>query len=214
MELLKNYWREILMFIMAIVIIILAQDCKPKEEIKVTYQDVEKIVPGSEGVFTKPKSQTELPSKGVDSIIYRNKTIYSTHPIDKELAERLKNAKDSIEVMKIAIEASQERENITDFSNDKLDLKVHTLVQGQLKDIKVDYKIHPQKVTVQEKTIEKTVLIKDNFGTIILGKYNHTLDPNNPSSLEVGGGIRIKKVSILGTINTNKQIGIGTVIEL
>lgn len=212
-ELIKRWWREALI-IGLIVTLLLTKNCNPQESTKVTIKDVEVEVPGSDGVFTQPKSQTELPSKGVDSIIYRNKTIYSTHPIDKELAERLKNAKDSIEVMKIAIEASQERENITDFSNDKLDLKVHTLVQGQLKDIKVDYKIHPQKVTVQEKTIEKTVLIKDNFGTIILGKYNHTLDPNNPSSLEVGAGIRIKKVSILGTINTNKQIGIGTVIEL
>lgn len=214
MELLKKWWREGTMFIMTIIIIILAQDCNPKEEIKVTYKDVEKIIPGSEGVFTKPKSQTELPSKGVDSIIYRNKTIYSTHPLDRELAEKLRNAKDSIEVMRIAIEASQERENITDFSNDKLDLKVHTLVQGQLKDIKVDYKIHPQKIIVQEKTIEKTIIQKDNFGWLVTGKYNHTLDPINPSSLEVGGGIRIKKVSVLGTINTNKQLGIGTIIEL
>lgn len=212
MELLKRWWRELLIIVF---LIILITDCNPKQDsTKVTIKDVEIEVPGSEGVFTKPKLQTELPSKGVDSIIYRNKVIYSTHPIDKDLSERLKNAKDSLEVMKIAIEASQERENITDFSNEKLDLKVHTLVQGQLKDIKVDYKIHPQKITLQEKTIEKTIIKEDNFGVLVTGKYNHTIDPKNPSSLEVGGGIRIKKVSVLGTVNTNKQIGIGTVIEL
>ena len=210
MELLKKYWREL---IIVLLIIFLLVDCNPQESTKVTVKDVEVEVPGSEGVFGDPKEQTELPSKGKDSIVIKKETIYSTHPLDKILAEKLKNAKDSVEILKIAIEAIQERENITDFSNDKLDLKVHTLVQGQLKDIKVDYKIYPQKVIVQEKTIEKTVLVKDNFGTIILGKYNHTLDPNTPSSLEVGAGIRIKKVSILGTINTNKQIGIGTIIE-
>lgn len=214
MELLKKYWREILMFAMVIVILLLAKDCNPQESIKTTIKDVEVVVPGSEGVFGKPKSQTELPSKGKDSIVIKKETVYSTHPLDKVLAEKLKNAKDSIEILNIAIEAIQERENITDFSNDKLDLKVHTLVQGQLKDIKVDYKIHPQKVIVQEKTIEKTILVKDNFGTLIIGKYNHTLDPINSSSLEVGAGVRIKKVSILGTINTNKQVGIGAILEL
>jgi len=211
MELLKKYWREILIFLL---IVVLVTDCDPKEKTTVTYKDVEVEVPGSEGVFAEPKSQTELPSKGKDSVEIKGNTIYSTHPLDKVLAERLKNAKDSLEILRIAIEASQERENITDFSNDKLDLKVHTLVQGQLKDIKVDYKIHPQKVIVQEKTIEKTVLVKDNFGTIILGKYNHTLDPTTPNSLEVGAGIRIKKFSILGTINTNNQVGIGALVEL
>ena len=211
MELLKKYWREL---IIVLLIIFLLVDCNPQESTKVTVKDVEVEVPGSEGVFGDPKEQTELPSKGKDSIVIKKETIYSTHPLDKVLAEKLKNAKDSVEILKIAIEAIQERENITDFSNDKLDLKVHTLVQGQLKDIKVDYKIHPQKVIVQEKTVEKTVLVKDNFGTIILGKYNHALDPTNPSSLEVGAGVRIKKVSILGTVNTNKQVGIGAILEL
>lgn len=210
----RKYIREIIIFIMAIVIILLARDCNPQESTKVTVKDVEVEIPGSEGVFGEPKKQTELPSKGRDSVIIKDNVIYSTHPLDKVLAEKLEKAKDSLEILRIAVEAIQERENITDFSNDKLDLKVHTLVQGQLKDIKVDYKIHPQKVIVQEKTIEKTILVKDNFGVLIIGKYNHTLDPNNPSSLEVGAGIRIKKVSILGTVNTNKQVGIGAILEL
>lgn len=213
MELLKKYWREVLIGLLAVLLIFSVKGCGQEESIKVTVKDKEVIVPGSDGVFTKPKSQTELPSKGVDSIIYRNNIIYSTHPLDKELAERLKNAKDSLEVMKIAIEASQERENVTYFSDDKLDLKVHTIVQGQLKDVKINYKIEPQTITIQEKIIEKTVIQKDNFGLLVTGKYNYTLDPANPSSLEVGGGIRVKKVSLLGTINTNKQLGIGTVIE-
>ena len=211
MELLKKYWREL---IIVLLIIFLLVDCNPQESTKVTVKDVEVEVPGSEGVFTKPKSQTELPSKGKDSIIIKKETVYSTHPLDKVLAEKLKNAKDSVEILKIAIEAIQERENITDFSNDKLDLKVHTLVQGQLKDIKVDYKIHPQKVIVQEKTIERTIIKEDKFGVLLGGGYNYALTPEVNSNLELNVGVRFKNITVLGAITTERTAGGKILIEL
>lgn len=201
------------MGVMAVVIIILLQDCNPKTSTVVTTRDVKVATPEITGSMV-PNNKTEVPSSGIDSIKYKDRYVYSTHPFDKKLAEDFKNAKDSISQMKMYLNAIQVKENITDFSNDKLELKIWSKTRGELLDLKADYKIKPQEVIVQEKTISNTIIKEDKFGVLLTGGYNHSLDANTDSNFEAGAGIRLGKVSILGTANTQKQVGGKLIIEL
>lgn len=209
-----KYWKEVIIAVLILALILSFTKCQPEEKTTATTRDVEVKIPEIKGEFEKPSKETELPSSGKDSIVFRNKVIYTTHPIDKVLAERLKKAKDSIEILNIAIEASQIRENITDFSNDDIELKVYTKVQGQLKEVKPQYKIKERTAIVQEKTITKTVIEKDPSGIILGGGYNHSLDTQTKSSFEANAGVRLGKVTALGGINTNMQVSAKLLIEL
>lgn len=208
-----KYWKELTIGVLIFIIIMLLQDCKGEEKVIITEKD--KIVKIDEVVGDLvPKGTKELPSTGTDSIVYKDRVIYSTHPLDKEWAEKVKKAKDSIAKLNLLVEAIQIKEQNTDFSNKDLELKVWTQTRGELKDIKVNYKIPERDVIVKERTIEKFTEVKDNFGTLLGGGYNHSLDANTNSSFEVNAGIRIKKLIILGTANTEKQVGGKILIEL
>jgi len=213
MTALKTYWREIVIGIMAIFIIVLLKDCNPEPSTVTTYKDVKVKVPEIVGTLT-PKSNTELPSQGTDSIIYKDRLIYSTHPFDKKLAEKYLKANDSLKSI-IYIQSIQEKENISDFSDNNIELKVRTKVQGQLKDIKADYKIKEREVVVQEKTITNTIVKEaPKFGLLLGGGYNHSLDLKNNSSFEFNAGIRIKNVTVLAGATTEKTVGGKILIEL
>lgn len=211
---LKKYWREIAIVILITLLIFSFRDCSPEVSTVTTYKDVKVKVPEIVGEL-KPSNITELPSTKSDSIIYKDRVIYSTHPFDKKLAENYLKATDSLKDL-LYIKSIQEKENISDFSDQYLDLKIRTKVQGELKDIKADYKIKEREVTVQEKTITNTITIekKDKFGWVVGGGYNHSLDLKNNSSFEVNGGIRLGKVTFLGSATTEKTLGGKLLIEL
>lgn len=211
----KTYWREIAMAIMLVIIILLVQDCNPQSSTVVTTKDVIVKTPEITGNLT-PSNQSEIPSAHTDSIIYKDKYVFSTHPFDRKLAEDFANAKDSITQFKKYLQAIQVKEQVTDFSNKDLELKVRTKIRGELLEIKADYKIRPQEITVQEKTITNTIIVekKDKFGTLVGAGYNQSFDTGIKSSFEVNAGFRIGKVNILGTANTAKQIGGKILIEL
>lgn len=205
MKIIIQNWKYIIMAVLVIIIFSLIQ-CQGETKTEVTYKDKVVKIPEIIGTL-KPNSILELPSEGTDSIVYRDRKIYSTHPLDKVWAERVKNAKDSIQTLSLLIEAIQVKEQTTDFSNKNLELKVWTKTRGELKNIEVDFKILEKEIVIQEKTITNTVYKKDNFGTIIGGGYNHSLDANVNSNFEVNAGIRLGKVTILGSANTQKQVG-------
>lgn len=207
-----KYWREITIAVLIIAVISLLRDCNPKPTTKVTTKDVTVKIPEVVGTL-EPSNSTELPSRGTDSIIYKDKIIYSTHPFDKVAAEKYLKATDSLKNL-LYIQSIQERENVTDFSDKNLELKIWTKTQGQLKDIKADYKIKEREVVVQEKTITNTIVKKDKFGVILGGGYNHALDTKVNSSYEVNAGIRLNKVTVLGSATSEKQIGGKILIEL
>jgi hypothetical protein len=52
----------------------------------------------------------------------------------------------------------------------------------------------------------------DNWGVLGGVKFNTTLNESD-QNLELLGGIRYKKIFVIGSANTNKQIGIGTLFE-
>lgn len=212
---LKTYWREILIAFLIVLLIFSFRDCSPETSTVTTYKDVKVKVPEIVGEL-KPSNITEIPSKGTDSIIYKNRIIYSTHPFDKNLAKKYLKSTDSLKDL-LYIRSIQEKENISDFSDQYIDLKIRTKVQGELKDIKADYKIKEREITLQEKTITNTITVKeprDRFSWVVGVGYNHSLDLRNNSSFEANAGIRLGKVIILGSATTEKQLGGKILIQL
>lgn len=219
MTFLKKYWREILIAVLSIALFLSFQTCeKEGVDIKVTERDV--VIPAVEGNFDKPDKVTELPSAGKDSVKVGKQYIYSTHPLDPKLKKEISEAKDSISILKLLIKTGQTRENITDFSNDKLELKVTTLTKGELLSVTADFKIKETtvKVTDTTKTITKPSKLSDIvskkqtlLGFVVGGKYNKSYDgvAGNAEGLV---GIRIGKVTILGSAGT-KSYGVGATIE-
>lgn len=55
-------------------------------------------------------------------------------------------------------------------------------------------------------------IVVNNWGTLGGVKYNTSMT-NKGSSLEVLGGVRYKKVNIIGSASTNKELGVGLIIE-
>jgi len=212
LETIKNNWKNIVMAVMGLTILFLLRECNPQPSTVVQVKDVKVKIPEIVGTL-KPASITELPSKGTDSIVYKNRLIYSTHPFDKELAEKYLKSNDSLKDL-LYIKSIQEKENVSDFSDENIELKIRTTVQGQLKDIKADYKIKEREVVVQEKTITNTVIKRDKFSFLVGGGYNHSLDLKNNSNFEVNAGIRLGDVLILGSATTEKTIGGKIIIQL
>lgn len=204
METISKNWKNILLIGMSVVIVMLLRDCN-SEHTKITTKDVIHKIPEIVGDLT-PTDIKELPSTSTDSIIYKDKIIYSTHPLDKQWAERVKRANDSIGLLKILVESIQIKEQSSDFSNKDLQLKVWTQTRGELKDIKVDYKIPEREVVLKETTIEKIVEKKDNFSFVAGAGINQNIDTKK-INYEVSGGIRIKDVSFLASVDANKNIG-------
>jgi hypothetical protein len=51
-----------------------------------------------------------------------------------------------------------------------------------------------------------------NFGWLLGGKYNTTLD-NDRNNVELLGGFRYKRINVIGSFNTDRQIGAGALFE-
>lgn len=86
--------------------------------------------------------------------------------------------------------------------------------QGEDGIFKADLKA-PEFITVGSLDVQALPMTPpkiDNFGWLAGGMINKNFD-NNTMDYEVLGGFRYKKINILGSVNTAKQVGIGTVIE-
>ncbi len=55
-------------------------------------------------------------------------------------------------------------------------------------------------------------VVTNNWGTLGGLKYNTSMSDKS-SSLEVLGGIRYKKVNVIGSASTNKELGVGLILE-
>jgi len=224
MNFLKKYWREILILILLISLIVSFQRCTPSEKTEITVNEREVKIPEIVGSL-EPEKRTELPSAGIDSVKIGKQYIYSTHPLEASLKKEIEQAKDSLEIMRLLVKSAQVKEEITDFSNDKLELKVWTKTQGKLLGITTDFKIKETtvKVTDTTKTITKTVqappTIKDvvsingRVGWLVGGSYLQNIETKK-SAYGVNAGIRVQKISVIVGGNTQKQGTITALIEL
>lgn len=165
-------------------------------------------IPEKTGDFTEAPKVTEVKGKK-DSIVYmKGKTIYTENPINKKLAEDYLQAKDSVQKLKLYLDAIQEKEETYTFDNKDLKLEVSTKTRGQILDLKPKYTIKerevvipvPQKQTVlalygglelannallNNMTFKADVGIQNRKGTIF------TIGADNRSNYYVGAKVRI-----------------------
>lgn len=107
------------------------------------------VTPKVEGSFDKPIQYIPIKSKK-DSLIYLpGKVIYTENSIDKELAKEYLIAKDSIEKLKLYLEAIGEQEGTSVFDNQDLKLEVYTKTRGKLLEIKPKYTIKEKEIKLQ-----------------------------------------------------------------
>lgn len=82
---------------------------------------------------------------------------------------------------------------------------------------KANFKTDSEYVTIDKVDVKSLPSVTketkiDNFKYLTGIKYNTNLS-GDKNSFEVIGGIRYKRVGILGSVNSDKQLGIGTILE-
>lgn len=154
----------------------------------------------------KADSIVYIPSKP-QIIKIDGKEIQTENPVNLEMLKELIEAQrrgDSVEVLKKYIAAIGEKEQIRTFKQDGVKVDVTSKTRGDLLSQSVEVLIEKHNILVPIK--------EDKFGFLASGAYKQNLD-SKESNFELGAGIRIKKISVLGNINTNKEVGVTLIKE-
>jgi hypothetical protein len=204
---LVSYWREIV--IVVLVGVLLGVNPKSASNTKVEVKEVKVKIPEVVGKFNKPEKQEELPSKGKDSIVFKSTTVYVESKVNKEAVRRYLEAEDKLAIF---TEEVRQRDYITDYTDDNIELSVSTSTQGKLISQIPTYKIKEREVKVKETTITKIIEKKDNFGFIIGSGFSQD-NFTKEADYEIITGIRVKKVSILGSVNSKQNLGLKVLYE-
>src|SRR5690606_24265877 len=106
----------------------------------------------------EPKEVTPIIN---DSIIYKDKIIRIENPINKELVEKYKQAKDSLEQLKLYLDAITVRSYEDTVEDDNLVFNYKAKTTGTLDEFKFNY-------TIKERQIEIPTKIVDNRKTKFL----------------------------------------------
>lgn len=116
---------------------------------------IEIIVPEEKGEFVINPKEKEIEYR--DSIIYKNKIITIESPINKELYNNFVKAQDSLEQLKVFLNAITVREYQDSISDSNIRLDYYVKTTGTLDDFKLDYTIKEKKIEVPSK-VEKNNL--------------------------------------------------------
>jgi hypothetical protein len=200
---LKNVIYVVAIIFIVYLFTLIKQCSEPK-----TTVDQKVTIPEKVGDFTDAPKVTEGKNKK-DSIVYmKGKTIYTENPINKKLAEDYLQAKDSVQKLKLYLDAIQEKEETYTFDNKDLKLEVFTKTRGKILDIKPKYTIKEKEVTVpvpQKQTVlalygglelANNALLNNMTFKIDIGIQNRkgtifTLGADNRSNYYVGAKVRI-----------------------
>ena len=165
-------------------------------------------VPEIKGEFTldKPKEIKK------DSIVYkyRDRIITTPNPLNEELLKEYELAvkeRDSLKQEQLFFNSIEIRDYNSKFEDEYLSLEIMSKTQGKLLEISSSY-------TIKERAIKEDIKvpIPNKVSFYIGGKINlpTDLNINNSINLEGLGGIKLKNDNIiLGSYNTDKQVGIG-----
>lgn len=205
-------WKHFLLAVIIIVLIFFKSCGGDNTETKITIKDKPIKIQAVDGEIKMPTNQDEIPVAEPDTI-FLGKPIYLPSPLDEVLAQELKTAKDSIERYKLLADAARKREYSSDFEDELVKINVHTTTFGKLDKNEIKYTLKERTVIVPETIVETSTIKVDNFGLLTTIGYRHPLDNSSKSVLEAGAGIRVKNISIIGTVNTQKQIGSNLIIE-
>jgi hypothetical protein len=207
MKTLVSYWRELTIVILIGILLVVSQ--KNKIQTKIDTKEIVVKIPEVNGVFKTPVTQKELLSKEKDTVLYKDKVLIVESKINKDAVKRYLEAEDKLAAF---TEEVRQRDYITDYSDENLDLSVTTSIQGKLISQIPKYKVKEKEIKLTETTITNTIEKKDNFG-IILGAGFIQNNLTNTPNYELVTGVRIKKVTILGSVNTQKNTGLKILFE-
>jgi len=145
MSLLNRLESFLLVIVVTLSIIVSLQYCGDKP------QTDNITIPEKKGTFEpqEPKYVYRDSLIYLDSIVYKDTTIYIDNPINKNLALEYKAAKDTIEKLKLYLDAIQIRQFKNTFEDSLLKLTISGEVQGHLNYLQPDY-------TIKERHIEIT----------------------------------------------------------
>lgn len=117
--------------------------------------NIEVIIPEEKGGFVINPKEKEIEYR--DSIVYKDKIITIENPINKELYNNFTKAKDSLEQLKVFLNAITVREYQDSISDSNIRLDYYVKTTGTLDDFKLDYLIKEKKIEVPSK-VEKNNL--------------------------------------------------------
>jgi len=161
------------------------------------------IIPAKKGSFTSVKPIKIHDTIIKDSIVFKNKKIILTNPVDKKLVLQYLEAKDSISKLKILINSVKINKYSTKFNNEDIDLTIDTETTGTLNSIKPAYIIKEKKVDVPVKTLNSVFALYTGVEI-----YNNK-NLNNPGA-KIDLGIQNKKGDIYSLgFDTNKNFFVG-----
>lgn len=143
----KELLKYLIIFIL-ILIIYLQRSCTNKNVVVVK-------TPELKGSFNTVKPK-EIPSK--TKYVYvtlKGKTINLTNPVNDSLVKAYEKSQDSICKLQLYIDVVSEREYLTEYNNDTINLKVYSKTQGVLLSQKPSYVIKSRTVDVPIKAKEQ-----------------------------------------------------------
>ncbi|HSE99896.1 MAG TPA: hypothetical protein VLA48_03285 [Nitrososphaeraceae archaeon] len=123
------------------------------------------IIPEKVGRFEK--ADTIIVTKTKDSVIWKQTAIKTENPINKKMAAELIDAlkyKDSVKVLKMYLEAIQERDGTYVYDNTDLKLEIFTKTRGEILSIKPSYKIKEREEKVLVKNKETVFALYGGLG--------------------------------------------------
>lgn len=198
----KNITLKDIIIILLVLFMLWFVQCGNKKEPQVIKIEVpERVIK-----IDKADSIVYIPSKP-QIIKIDGKEIQTENPVNLEMLKELIEAQrrgDSVEVLKKYIAAIGEKEQIRTFKQDGVKVDVTSKTRGDLLSQSVEVLIEKHNILVPIK--------EDKFGFLASGAYKQNLD-SKESNFEVGAGVRIKKISVLGNINTNKEVGVTLIKE-
>lgn len=161
------------------------------------------IIPEKVGSFEK--ADTVIVTKTKDSVIWKQTILKTENPVNKKMAAELIEAlkyKDSVKVLKMYLEAIQERDGTYVYDNKDLKLEIATKTRGEILSIKPSYTIKEREETVTVKQKETIFALYGGVGV------SNTIEFNNPS-LQAEMGFQNKSGDILSAgYDTQKNISI------
>lgn len=209
----KLDWKHYLLLIAVLVLALLSllKSCEEQTTTKITVTDKEVKIPEVSGGFEKPDNIDENPISEPDTI-FIGEPIYVPSPLEESVLQELKQAKDSMARYKILADAARKREYSSYFEDENVKINVKSTVYGKLDNNEIKYTRKEITTTVKETLVEKKIIKKDKFGLLLMGAVNKNLDTQK-TNYEIGGGVRLGTISILGTTTTDKTVGLKTIIE-
>lgn len=197
--------RLIMIGIFVVIAFMLGWCSRGKPKTRIINKEV--TVPAKQGSFPSPNVLVPIDTREVSKIVLKDTTIY-VPTVNQELVDKYLQTKEELEKVKLYADAVKINHYETKFDNKDLALTIKTKTEGKLLEIQPDWIIKEQKLTVP---VEVPV-VKDNFGFLIGGKYNQNLDTRK-ANYELDAGFRVGKINVIVSGNTNKDVGVGAIIE-